>query len=79
MITAASEAAKEQSELMRKKDAEMLQAQTQKTIEESQAAATVRVDFGTYKVSTLQTYECNYMFSRCSSICLGGCLQHILK
>ena len=56
--TTAAEAATEQSELMRKKDAERLQAQTQKTIEESQAAATAKVDFGTFKVST--PYTCTY-------------------
>ena len=41
---------------MRKKDAERLQAQAQKTIEESQAAATAKVDFGTFKVSAPYTY-----------------------
>lgn len=55
----ASEKAAEQIELMRKQDAEKLQMQTRKVIEESEAAAAAAVDLGTFKVSTAYIETCN--------------------
>ena len=53
------EKATEKIELMRKKDAEKLQTQTRKVIEESEAAAAAAVDLGTFKVNTK---ICAYMW-----------------
>ena len=76
----ASEKASEQIELMRKKDAEKLQMQTRKVIEESEAAAAAAVDLGTFKVSTAyihkhtRRYGCVLrlllLFWRCSQLLL---------